>query len=55
MKNIQAKEKEQVVEILKKTANMANYDSKFAAVIGHYQTQIDRKDKYIGNLKKQIK
>lgn len=55
LKKLEAKQKEQACEILKKTANMASYDPKFAAVVSHYESQIQRKDKYIANLQKQIK
>lgn len=34
---------------------MASYDPKFAAVVSHYESQIQRKDKHIQNLQKQIK
>lgn len=34
---------------------MAAYDPKFAAVVSHYESELQRKDKYITNLQKQIK
>lgn len=34
---------------------MSANDPKFAAMVSHYESQIQRKDKHIANLQKQMK
>lgn len=55
MKNIQVKEKEQTMEVLKKIGNISGFDSRIHAIVAHYERNLEKKDKYIAQLQKKIK
>lgn len=54
-KKQEAKEKEHIAEVLKKSAIMSSHDPKFAALVSHYEALVEKKDKHVAALQKQIK
>lgn len=54
-KNQEVKQQEHVAEIVKNSSGMSAYDHKFAAIVSHYESQIEKKNKHIEVLQKQIK